>query len=85
MQDKCEQTEVNQPDKRDHIERRWVVRIAQEVHESMNNRGSDLRESDCAHMDRLDEKLPIFWCLDEWSIADLTRMIEPITFSKSCS
>lgn len=54
------------PNERDDIKGRGIVGVAQEVHQSMDDTGSHLGEFDGSDMDRLNEKLAVFRCLERF-------------------
>ena len=52
------------PDERYDVQSRGVIRVTKKLHQGMHDTRSDLRELDGRDMDRLNEKLPVFRCLD---------------------
>ena len=43
------------PDERDDVEGRWVIRVTEELHQSVHNARGNFRELDGSDVDRLDE------------------------------
>lgn len=70
------------PDKRNNIDCRGIARIAQKVHEDINDVGGDFGELDGARVDALDEELAIFEVLhvsaQEPLVASLSHAIKAI-------
>lgn len=52
------------PNKRDNVERRWVICVSEEFHKSVNDACSNFREFDSSNVDGLDEKLTVFRSLN---------------------
>lgn len=76
------------PNERNDVQRRWVVGISQEVHESVHDGSCDFREANSADMDGLDKQLPIFRRLHgTFHISRIKQEVRTIelTFSNSCS
>jgi len=47
------------PNKCDNVKSRWVIGVAEELHQSVDDARSNFRKLDCGDMNKLDEKLPI--------------------------
>jgi len=75
------------PDERYDVQSRGIIRISKELHQSMYNASSDLRELDSGDMNGLNQKLPVFRCLDIQ--INIKIRVQPVererTFSKSAS
>jgi len=53
------------PDEGDDVQSRRVIRIAEELHERMDNISSDFRELHGTDVNRLYQQLAVFWSLDD--------------------
>jgi len=54
----------NLPYERDDIQSRRVVRVSEELHQCVDDAGSNFRELDGSDMDGLNQQLPVFRDLD---------------------
>lgn len=65
--------EAGLPDKRNDIDRRRVVRVAQKVHEDIDDVGGDFGEFDGARVNALDEQLAVLEVLPVSALIPLSR------------